>query len=495
MRGDSRYGILLSGCSREMHSVTRHGEGWVVGVGVRNGTGDSRALEERLQRALGADAVLTGEACAPYAIQRCVPAVVARPLDADGVSAALAVAAEVGATVVPWGGGSRAALGYPPRRCDLVLSMERLTGVLSYDPEDLTISVRTGMSHTHLAAVLADAHQMLPLDVPLVSRATLGGTLATATLGLRRAFYGGPRDLTLGLRVADARGTLLKTGGKVVKNVTGYDMTKLFLGSLGTLGVIVEANLKLVPVPDAEVTLLGIFSRAAPAFESADLLDALAVRPSAAAAVQVRAIPDLAALAPGHVESVLLAARFPGSTGAVKRAASEGEAALRQAGARNVLVLDHETQPAFWAELHDFAQTAARGPREALLRVAALPMECPAVTETAQAMASEHDMALAWLADTLTGTVWLRLRGQESPDATSRESVEASGAFGAALRAVQDALVHRWRSSVVLDCSPALKPHLPVWGADPSALDLMREVKRSFDPDYRLNPGRFIAEA
>ncbi|MGH2516786.1 MAG: FAD-linked oxidase C-terminal domain-containing protein, partial [Ktedonobacterales bacterium] len=180
----------------------------------------------------------------------------------------------------------------------------------------------------------------------------------------------------------------------------------------------------------------------------------------------------------------------------VKRAAAEGEALLRQAGARNVLVLDDDAQPAFWAELDDFAQTAKHGPHEALLRIAALPMECATVAETAQAMAREHGIALAWLADTLTGTVWLRLRGTESPGAASHEGADAaSGAFGAALRAIQDALVHRWRNSVILDCPPALKPHIPIWGADPSALDLMREVKRSFDPDHRLNPGRFIAEA
>ncbi|HLJ82422.1 MAG TPA: FAD-binding protein, partial [Ktedonobacterales bacterium] len=117
-------------------------------MGVRHGMDDARALAERLARALGADAVLTGEACTPYGVQRRMPPVVARPVDADGVTAALSVAAEMGAAVIPWGGGSRAALGYPPRRNDLILSLERLTGVLSYDPEDLTISVRTGMSHS-----------------------------------------------------------------------------------------------------------------------------------------------------------------------------------------------------------------------------------------------------------------------------------------------------------------------------------------------------------
>ena len=478
----------------ENRIATVRGEGWADGVAERWRMSDTGPLAERLARALGADAILTGDECAPYTVQRRMPAIVARPADIDGVCLALRESAELGAAVIPWGAGSRSALGYPPRRYDLVLSLEHLNNILSYDPEDLTISVQAGISHARLAASLAESRQMLPLDVPFFARATLGGTLATATAGFRRAFYGGPRDLTLGLRVVDASGTVLKTGGRVVKNVTGYDMTKLFLGSLGTLGVIVEANLKLLPLPDSEVTLLGIFSRTAPACECAAALDGLAVRPSAVVAVQVRAIPELAALAPGHSESVLLAARFPGPAGAVRRAATDADAALRRDGARNVLTLDDDTQPAFWSELNDFGQTATRAPHEALVRIAALPMECASVIEMAQTLASEHGMALAWLADTLTGTIWLRLRLSVGTAVAGDDPDEAGGPFGAALRAAQDAFVRRWRSSIVLDCPPALKPHVPVWGADPSALDLMREVKQAFDPEHRLNPGRFIAE-
>src|SRR5437764_8197136 len=135
-------------------------------------------LVERLQRVLDAEGVLSDAACQAYAVRGAVPLAVAKPADVEGVSAALGVASELGAAVAPWGGGSRMAIGLPPRRCDVVLSMERLRGVLAYDPADLTVSVQAGATHGELARRLASSGQMLPLDVPLPERATLGGTLA-----------------------------------------------------------------------------------------------------------------------------------------------------------------------------------------------------------------------------------------------------------------------------------------------------------------------------
>lgn len=452
-----------------------------------------RALAERLSRALRPADVLSGDACDAYSVQGRVPHVVARPRDVDGVAAALALATELGAAVVPWGSGSRSRLGYPPRRFDLALSLEHLNAVLAYDPDDLTVTVQAGISHAALAATLAGADQMLALDTPLPARATLGGTLATGTGGLRRAFYGGPRDVTLGMRVADARGTLLKAGGRVVKNVTGYDMSKLYIGSLGTLGVIVEASFKLAPRPEAEVTVVGSFARPAAALACAESLAELAVRPSAIAAVQVDAIPELAALAPSHRDHSLLAVRFPGTATAARRADAESRAILREAGGRGILSLDNEAQQPFWATLDDFAETAAqRAPSDALLRVSVLPFECGTVLEVAQTLAGEHGLALTWLADAASGTVWLRLRSAVPGDDPRHPAGRSTDAANAIV-AIQESLTHRWRSSVVLECATELKSRLAVWGADPSALDLMREVKQSFDPEHRLNPGRFVA--
>ena len=443
-------------------------------------------LIERLKRVLDADAILSQAACRRYTVRGHVPSVVATPANVEDVSAVLAVASELGAAVVPWGSGSRMAIGLPPRRCDVVLSLERLRRVLEYDPADLTLSVQAGASHAELRRTLATARQMLPLDVPLEERATLGGTLATGTAGLRRTFYGGPRDLVLGMRVVDAQGTVLKTGGRVVKNVTGYDMSKLYIGALGTLGVIVEANLKLTPLPEAEGTMLGVFRRAGDALAAAELLDALGVRPSALAVVQVGALPELANLAPDHLEHALLAARFPGAPPAVARALREGEAALRKGRANMVLAIEGEAQNTFWAALDDYVQCAIRRDDEMLLRIWAQPTECSALLETVQAHATEHALAFTWLIDAAAGTIWLRVRPDRGDD-----QIGSMATMADALESLRQKLRQHRRAPSILDAPEALAARVTGWADSPATQGIMREIKQRFDPDGLLNPGRF----
>ncbi len=445
-------------------------------------------LAATLSTTLGEDSVLTGERCAEYTVQEHVPAVVVRPADAEQVAEVLARAAEVEATVVPWGNGTRQSIGYPPSRCDLALSLERLNRVVAYDPADLTVTVEAGISHAALRSTLAASGQMLPLDVPLPALATVGGTLATSLAGLRRGRYGAPRDLTLGLRVADATGTLLKAGGRVVKNVTGYDMTKLYLGSLGTLAVIVEASLKLVPLPETEQTLVCIYSTPADALAAARQLDALALRPAALTVLHAGALQPLAVRAPTARQVVLLAARFPGESAAVRRAVADARDLLMASHVIASELLADSAQQEFWSEADDALQMRSPTKPEALIRVSALPMECEVVLSTAQALADEHALDLLWLADAIAGSCWLRLRSPESAEATDAATVE----FGEALRRIHTALAFRWRNAVIFSCAPELKADLALWGADPSALDLMREVKRRFDPKHLLNPGRFV---
>jgi glycolate oxidase FAD binding subunit len=358
--------------------------------------------------------------------------------------------------------------------------------VLSYDPADLTIVCEAGLTHTALADVLAPAGQMLPLDVPLPERATLGGTLATASAGLRRAYYGAPRDLALGLRVADAGGNLLKTGGRVVKNVTGYDMTRLYIGSLGTLGVTVAASFKLVPRPEAEVSVIGIFPERAPALEVAARLEAMAVRPSAVVVLHAHALPTLARLTPASGGHGLCVARFPGPIAAVARARAEAEALLRAAGARTTIPLDGRDEEVFWAAATEFTAISAPGAEAAMIRVAALPSDVADIVGMASSVASEHDLALRWVADAIAGVVWLRvsLSGITPP--------QSPFTFPPGLAALQSEAVARWCSSVLMACAPELKRNLPVWGAEPPGLSQMREIKSTFDPTGVLNPERFL---
>ncbi|MEO7001494.1 MAG: FAD-binding oxidoreductase [Ktedonobacterales bacterium] len=482
-----------------------------MAMGVTGALGEQErlAFAGRLARELGVGQTLAGAQVATYAVQGRLPAVVARPTEIEGVAAALRLASEAGASIVPWGGGAEMDLGYPPQQCDLVLSLERLTRTLTYDPADLTITTEVGVTHATLARALAANHQTLPFDAPLAHRSTLGGTLATGFAGLRRAFYGASRDLSLGMRVVDASGTILKSGGQVVKNVSGYDMGKLYIGSLGTLGVIVEASFKLAPLPEAEATVIGIAHSLPAAQAAAETIERLAVRPSALVALHINALPELARITPGYERRALLVIRIPGAEAAVKRGIAEVEEAMRAAQVDPALTLDGSANDAFWQAANDFLCVApdlahpdsthtdpsigADGAEDALLRLSILPMESVAALEAAQTLASEHGLALAWLADLATGVIWVRLRSGGTISAVESSAASAVNAtFARALIATHTALAHRWRNVVLLRCPAATKPHVALWGADPAGLELMREIKGRFDPHHLLNPGRFV---
>src|SRR5215213_9507020 len=220
--------------------------------------------------------------CARYAVQGIVPACVVAPGSLEELSAVMRVAYERRAAVVPWGGGTAQNIGNPPARVDLLLRTERLNRVLIHEPDDLTISVEAGITLGALQELTARHGQMLPLDPPLAGRATIGGLLATAADGPRRLGYGTLRELTIGIAVVEASGRITRGGGMVVKNVSGFDMMKLYLGSLGTLAIISSANFKLLPIPRAAATLLCIFDDPVAAFAVIEAIQLTQLTPTAA---------------------------------------------------------------------------------------------------------------------------------------------------------------------------------------------------------------------
>lgn len=451
-------------------------------------------LAARLRRVLPTGAVLSGTECARYAVADRVPLVVAAPHDVEGVGAALAVAAETHAALVPWGNGTRQALGCPPSRYDLALSLARLDAVIEHDPAALTVTVQAGITHDALARRLAVAGQTLPLDVARPRAATIGGTLACDTSGLRQSSYGGAPALTLGLRaLAFARSE--PAGGESRDGATPpKDDGQLQIGALGTLGVIVEARLKLVPLPETETTLLGVFGSVAAALEAVPALASLGLRPSALCVVRAGALSPLGHLAPTHGGRALLAARLSGSIAEVARAAQGGRAILRRAGARTILSVEPELQDAFWGPVLDFTQTATRQPAEALLRVAAPPVETADIMRHATETAEAHGLSMAELADALGGTVWLRLR----PRARGAEpgvdaEPEERDALSRGLPAICAALRQRWPRTVILDGPAALLPDLDVWGAptQPAMRSALRAARQRLDPAGLLNSGRY----
>ena len=208
---------------------------------------------------------------ASHAVDGLAPGCAVEPLTVEELCAALRDASERGAAVIPWGAGRHMSLGNVPTRYDVALRTTKLDRVIEYEPADMTVAVEAGITMGRLQSLLAERGQFLPIDAP--ADATVGGVLSAGVSGPSRHAYGLPRDWLLGCRMALADGTAIKGGGRVVKNVAGYDMPKLFVGSLGTLGVIVEATFKVAPLPVAQETLLANFPSLEAAADAARAAD------------------------------------------------------------------------------------------------------------------------------------------------------------------------------------------------------------------------------
>ena len=214
---------------------------------------------DQLTDLVGPAGVVGAEALPGYAIDGQTPGAAVQPVDRAAVSSVMQWAAAQDAAVAPRGGGTMSGLGNVPARLDLALDLRKCSRVLDFQPDDLTVTVEAGMTLDVLHAALAQGRKYLPLEAPHPAMATIGGILSTNFTGPRRFAYGLPRDWLIGIAVVSPGGGESKAGGRVVKNVTGYDLNKLYTGALGTLGVIVEASFKLTPVPRHSKALIACF--------------------------------------------------------------------------------------------------------------------------------------------------------------------------------------------------------------------------------------------
>ena len=209
-------------------------------------------LEETLREVLPETSLVLEDGT--HLVDGVKPQFTATPSSSAELADVLACANEHDAAIIPWGAGSSMLLGNVPERYDIALSTARLDRVIEYEPADLTVTVEAGLTLAKLQELLKEHGQFLPIDGP--SQATIGGLLAVGHGGPSQQAYGRPRDWLLGCRIALVDGTVVHTGGRVVKNVAGYDLSRMMVGSLGTLGVIVEVTLKVAPLPAREETLL-----------------------------------------------------------------------------------------------------------------------------------------------------------------------------------------------------------------------------------------------
>ena len=371
------------------------------------------------------------------------------------LAAVLRASNEMGLSVIPRGGGTKLGWGNPPARADVVLSTTRLNRIVEHVWSDLTVTVEAGCTFQKLSDALAQHGQRLALDPLRPKQATIGGVLSTNDSGALRLRFGALRDLIIGVTIALPDGTLASSGGKVVKNVAGYDLPKLVTGAFGTLGVITRAVFRLHPLPRNSKTL----SISGCTLEETQRL-LLAVQDSKLAHASLQARFTQAA---EPVVDIL----FEGTDAGI--AAQESQ--LRElAGASSVNFASH----AVWSVSQELWKSSDAS---ALVKFSVLPASIGKAMERIHLAAKTGQLRWSSVAQA-TGVGWLRLDG-------SPESIHASIAL---LRSE----FGRDSASLVLLHRPSQTPQFDAWGAPGDSLPLMRAVKNQLDPKNTLNPGRFL---
>jgi glycolate oxidase FAD binding subunit len=435
--------------------------------------------------------VLALKPLSAYAVDGALPRRVVSPASVDELARALRDTHTAGEAVVPWGGGTRIHVGGIPRRYDVAVDLAGLDRVLEHEPGDLTVTVQAGVRVATLQALLETHGQRLAYDPPFPEAATIGGSLASNAVGPLASAFGGVRDLVIGMKVVQADGTVTKSGGKVVKNVSGYDLMRPHIGAFGTLGVIAEASFKLTPLPHATRTYAAAFDsleRAKMACEA--VLTApfqperftLAVGPAVARAVAAGR-SGLNGGAGRHWLVLTLAA----GASAVGRMVSEASRIMREAGAAWHEVVDEAAAGRFWTAIEPDGGEAgfpALSLRTTLKPVAAFQYLQTIENETSTARASfRHDWVLQVGFGTVVSHLWTTPgRPDKGDSALLVRTIEL------ARSAARDAGV----TLTVERCPAETKRLVDVWGVSGPALDLMRSLKSQFDPAGTLGPGRFV---
>ncbi|MDX3106634.1 FAD-binding oxidoreductase [Nonomuraea angiospora] len=378
------------------------------------------------------------QADADDAVNGVRPRWVALPETVEEISAVLRACAEQDLAAVPAGGGTKLHWGAPPERCDVLIDLCCMNALIEHAAGDLVVRAQAGLTMDALAAALAEQGQELALDPPFKEHTTVGGTLATATAGPRAFRYGTPRDLLIGITVVLPDGTVARSGGRVVKNVAGYDLGKLFTGSQGTLGVIAEATFRLHPLPAERRWLV---AATAPA---GDVLLRLAASQAEPSAVEIDC-PD------GKEATVAVL---------VEGAAAEQRAlALREVLGEGTVTAE---APEWWGLiLRDDVLLETRFP--------------PA--RAADALAAAGEAGFAFRGSAAAGRAYLELW-----DEVAEEELAAAVTR---LRGRIEALGGR------LNVLATPYEGVDRWG-QVSGLPLMRRVKERFDPGRRMSPGRFL---
>lgn len=400
-----------------------------------------------------------------FAVDGVTPQLAVAPRTIDELAYVLSEAHRAGQTVIAFGGGSHIGLGNLPGSYDVALSLASMDRIIEHEAADLTVTLEAGATIAEVQAHLAAYGQFLPLDPPCHDASpTIGGVLATNAYGPLRHAFGTARDWLIGVRVVQADGTLTKSGGRVVKNVTGYDMGKLYIGSLGTLATIAEATFRVAPLPKTSATLA-----IACTSPHAACTNAFSAHDAGLALHAMELLSPVAAETLARSRRWTLLARVAGGQRAVDRTVAEMQASARAMSA-HVQMLDGATAWDAWRR--------AFSPADLSMRVSVLPSRVPDVMRALEAAFDDPGL----MASVTVSVGLVRLRFTSQADARELECVAS----------VRD-IAARFGGTAIVDAAPpAVKRAIDVFGETAGDFSIMRRLKEEFDPLRTLAPGRFV---
>lgn len=395
------------------------------------------------------------------------PNLILYPSSSDELAEAIRFAYRNNWGILPCGSGSKLSWGGVVEDINLVISTERLNRLLEHAVGDLTVTVEAGMKFADVQKILAASNQFLALDPAYPQDATIGGIIATADTGSWRQRYGGVRDMLLGLSFVRADGAIAKAGGRVVKNVAGYDLMKLFTGSYGTLGMISQVTLRVYPLPAASRTVV-LTGEAQPLATATKTLLASALTPTVVDLISPQITANL-----GISKDISLVVRFQSVPESVEEQSERLLDVGKQLSLQGVIYSDTEEvdfveklQTSIWETPHSTQQGAI------LCKIGVRPSEAVTILHQLYTLAPDSSRGLIHAG---SGLGLLHLQEPETI-LKMRQYCQAQGGF-----------------LTVLEAPLSIKQELDVWGYIGNALNLMRKIKEQFDPQNRLNPNRFFS--
>ncbi len=457
----------------------------------------SKYNESQLKSIVGPSHVLThlhDRALYAYdaTIRRRVPTAVIRPRTTEEVAKLLMLADSCSIPISPRGASTGLSGGAVPLHDGWVIDLSRFQDLLDIHPTDLYARVGAGVTVEHFAQAVNSAGLFFPPDPGSAKAATMGGSLAENAGGPHAFKYGVFRDYTLGLTVVLADGRVLHTGGLTVKNVSGYDLTRLFVGSEGTLGIITEATMRLIPPPEDQRTLLAIYNTIDDATETVSRIISAGMQPAAMEFIDdasIRVVESYLHLGLPLDAAALLLIEVDGPSMVVEAQARQIAEVCRQLGARSIEIASTvETAAELWRARKSISSAVSRIKPSKISEDATVPRsQIPTMVRRLKAIAREYDVHLVIFGHIGDGNLHPNIVCDEN-------NLEEMERVWAAVAAIFDTTLELGGTLTGEHGIGYLKAPFMPWEHDKTALDAMRQLKATYDPKHLLNPGKIFPE-